>query len=549
MVSSMMLRAYCHETLLTEDYKDGKHHLLKQQTMKPSTRIVINTLAQHTRAIINTCLSLYSTRLILQLLGQSDYGIYSLVAGVVTMLAFLTGALVITTQRQLSFYHGRGNIEDVRGMFSSSLLLHIIIGAAIAAILLTLTPFLFNGFLDIDPTRIPTAKGVYYMAILSLVIVFLTAPYKALFIAREEIYYVSIVDVMDGVLKLAFALSLPFITFDRLMAYAFAIAGIQALHFLALSLWAVTHFKESMLMPRLDIVRKCYLKELTGFATWTVYSTGCVMGRTQGVAIIINKFFGTVVNSAYGIAQQVYHSIAFISQAVTNAMSPQIVKAESTGDRQRMLHLAELSSKYNFLLLSTVVIPLSFELPEVLKLWLGDVPPHAVTLCRFVILSALCDQITTGLGTANQAIGRIRNYSLVVNTIKVLTLPAFWLCLHLGYEIGQAMWMYIGFEILCAMVRLPFLKFTAGLSIRHFINHVFARVALPLVNIICVCAIIVTYFHFSLRFLLTGVVSVLVAVVSIWFFSLEDAEQEGALRMINKYKEKKSENHEYYKKD
>jgi len=502
--------------------------------MKPSTRIFINTLAQHTRAIINTCLSLYSTRLILQMLGQSDYGIYSLVAGVVTMLAFLTGALTITTQRQLSFYHGRGNLAEVRSMFSSSLLLHIIIGAATAAILLTLTPFLFNGFLDIDPTRIPTAKGVYYMAILSLVIVFLTAPYKALFIAREEIYYVSIVDVMDGVLKLAFALYLPFITFDRLMAYAFAIAGIQALHFLALSLWAVTHFKESMLLPQLGLVQRCYLKELTGFATWTVYSTGCVMARTQGVAIIINKFFGTVVNSAYGIAQQVYHSIAFISQAVTNAMSPQIVKAESIGDRQRMLHLAELSSKYNFLLLSTVVIPLSFELPEVLELWLGDVPPHAVTLCRFVILSALCDQITFGLGTANQAIGRIRNYSLVVNSIKVLTLPAFWLCLHMGYEIGQAMWMYIGFEMLCALVRLPFLKFTANLSIRHFINRVFARVTLPLIFIISACWMMVTYVNLPFRFLFTGIVSVVVAGVTCWLFALEDAERHVAIQMIKK---------------
>lgn len=504
--------------------------------MEPSKRIVINTLAQHTRAIINTCLSLYSTRLVLQALGQSDYGIYSLVAGVVTMLAFLTGALVITTQRQLSFYHGKGNITEVRGMFSSSLLLHILIGGSIAIVLLAFTPFIFGGFLDIDPTRVPTAKGVYYLAILSLVIVFFTAPYKALFIAREEIYYVSMVDVMDGILKLAFALSLPFITFDRLMAYAFAIAGIQAFHFLALSLWAVNHFKESMLLPRLSLVRRCYLKELTGFATWTVYSTGCVMGRTQGVAIILNRFFGTIVNSAYGIAQQVYHSIAFISQAVTNAMSPQIVKAESIGNRQRMFHLAELSSKYNFLLLSTVVIPLSFELPEVLKLWLGDVPPHAVTLCRFVILSALCDQITFGLGTANQAIGRIRNYSLVVNTIKVLTLPAFWLCLHLGYEIGQAMWAYIGFEILCALVRLPFLKFTAGLSIRHFASHVFARVTIPLLCIAIACWITVTYVNVPFRFLLTGIISVVVAGITCWFFALEDAERQTALKMIKKKK-------------
>lgn len=502
--------------------------------MDSSKRIVINTLAQHTRAIINTCLSLYSTRLVLRALGQSDYGIYSLVAGVVTMLAFLTGALVITTQRQLSFYHGRGNLEDVKSMFSSSLLLHIIFGTTIAVILLAITPFIFDGLLDIDPARIPTAKGVYYMAILSLVIVFFTAPYKALFIAREEIVYISAVDIIDGVLKLAFALSLPFITYDRLMAYACAIVGIQTFHFLALSLWAVTHFRESSLVPKISLVRRCFLKELTGFATWTVYSTGCVMGRTQGVAIILNRFFGTIVNSSYGIAQQVYHSIAFISQAVTNAMSPQIVKAEGTGNRQRMLHLAELSSKYNFLMLSTVVIPLSFEIPEVLKLWLGDVPPHAVTLCRFVILSALCDQITFGLGTANQAIGRIRNYSLVVNSIKVLTLPVFWLCLHLGYEIGQAMWAYIGFEILCALVRLPFLKITAGLSIRHFASHVFARVAIPLLCIAIACWIMVTYVNVPFRFLLTGIISVVVAGITCWLFALEDTERQTALKMIKR---------------
>ena len=504
--------------------------------MSPAKRIVVNTLAQHTRAIINTCLSLYSTRLVLQALGQSDYGIYSLVAGVVTMLAFLTGALVITTQRQLSFYHGRGNIEDVKGMFSSSLLLHIIIGAAIAVILLIITPFLFSGFLDIDPTRIPTARGVYFMAVLSLAIAFFTAPFKALFIAREEIVYISIVEVIDGIMKLAFALSLPFITYDLLMAYACAIAGIQTFNFLALSLWAVTHFKESTLLPKLGLVRRCYLKELTGFATWTVYSTGCVMGRTQGVAIILNRFFGTIVNSAYGISQQVYHSIAFISQAVTNAMSPQIVKAESIGDRQRMFHLAELSSKYNFLLLSTVVIPLAFEMPEVLTLWLHEVPPYTVTICRFIILTSLCDQITIGLGTANQAIGRIRNYSLVVNTIKVLTLPGFWLCLHLGYGIGQAMWVYFGFEVLCAMMRLPFLKFTAGLSIRHFINHVFARVTLPLIFTISACWMMVTYVNLPLRFLFTGIVSVVVVGITCWLLALEDAERHAVLQMIKKKK-------------
>ena len=502
--------------------------------MEPTKRIVVNTLAQHIRAIINICLSLYSTRLVLQALGQSDFGIFSLVGGVVAMLAFLTNAMVVTTQRQLSFCHGKGDSLALRSMFSTSLLLHIVIGAMLCVALLALTPFIFDGFLDIPADRIPTAKGVYYLAILAMVITFLTAPYKALFIAREEIVYVSGVEIMDGVLKLAFALCLPFITYDRLMAYAWAISGIMAFNYLALALWAATHFSESLLLPRFHLVNRQNIKELTGFATWTIYSMGCVIVRSQGVAVILNRFFGTIVNSAYGIAHQVYASVVFIAQAVVNAMSPQIVKAEAGDDRQRMLHLAELSSKYAFLLLATVTIPLTFEMPSVLSLWLGEVPDHAVTLSRFVILTALCDQITIGLGTANQAIGRIRNYSIVINTIKVLTLPVFWCCLWLGGSVDQAMFVYLGFEFVGAIMRLPFLKYTAGLSIRHFVRHVFGRVLLPLVAISVVCYLMVTYVELPLRFLLTGIVAVIVAAVTIWFFALEDVERQTALQIMRR---------------
>lgn len=502
--------------------------------MDPTKRIVVNTLAQHTRAIINICLSLYSTRLVLQALGQSDFGIFSLVGGVVAMLAFITNAMVVTTQRQLSFCHGKGEGSALKSMFSNSLLLHIAIGALLCVVLLVLTPFIFDGFLDIPTERIPTAKSVYYMAILAMVITFLTAPYKALFIAREEIVYVSAVEIMDGVLKLAFALSLPFITVDRLMAYAWAITGIMAFNYLALSLWAVAHFPESMLLPHLRLANRHDFKELTGFATWTIYSMGCVIVRAQGVAVILNRFFGTVVNSAYGIAHQVFASVAFIAQAVVNAMSPQIVKAEAGSDRQRMLQLSELSSKYAFLLLAIITIPLAFEMSAVLGLWLGDVPGHTVTLCRFIILAALFDQITIGLATANQAIGRIRNYSIAINTIKVLTLPFFWLCLYLGHDVFEAMCIYLAFEMTGAILRLPFLKYTAGLSIRHFLINVFARVTIPTLAISAVCYLMVTYVEVPFRFLLTGMVTVVTAAATIWPFALDDAERQAALKMLKR---------------
>ena len=501
--------------------------------MEPAKRIVVNTLAQHIRSVVNICLSLYSTRLVLQALGQSDYGIYALVAGVVTMLAFITNAMVVTTQRQLSFYFGKGNVAELKAMFSNSLLLHVVIGTLLAIILVALTPFIFDGLVEINPERIPTATTVYYTVILSLVITFFTAPYKALFVAHEEIVYISVVDIIDGVLKLAFALCLPFITYDKLMAYAIALACIMLFNYLALSLWSKRHFEESMLIPRFELIGRKYIKELTGFATWTVYSMGCVIARSQGVAVIINRFFqSTIVNSAYGVAQQVYASVVFIATSVTNAMSPQIVKAESLNNRERMLYLSEMASKYAFLLLATVTIPLSFEMDEVLNVWLDEVPPHAAILCRFVLLTALVDQLTIGLGTANQAIGRIRNYSLVVNTIKVLTLPVFWLCLHLGYQLEDAMWVYIGFEFVCAIIRLPFLKYTAGLSIRHFAKHVFARVVIPVLAIALACWLMVTYVNISLRFLLTGMVTVVVSGVTVWLFALDDTERLAALQML-----------------
>ena len=501
--------------------------------MKPTTRIIANTLAQHTRAIINICLSLYSTRLVLKALGQSDYGVFSLVAGVVALLGFLTNAMVVTTQRQLSFFHGKGEPENVRAMFSNSLLLHFIIGLIISVTLFLIEPYLFNGFLQIDPARTDAAIHIYFVTVLTLFITFMTAPYRAMFIAREEIIFISIIDVIDGVLKLLFAIFLLTLNTDRLIAYAWAICGIMAFNYLALALWAMTHFEECLIIPKRKFFNRTFLRDLTGFAGWTVYSMGCIIARAQGTAVILNRFFGTIINSSYGIAHQMFSAILFIAQAVINAMSPQIVKAEGCNDRQRMLRLSEISSKYAFLLLSVVVIPLVFEMPTVLETWLGDVPPNAVILCRFLLLTTLCDQLTIGLGTANQAIGRIRNYSICVNTVKVMTLPAYWLCLWLGYSLFWAMWIYMGFELLCAMIRLPFLKYTAGLSIRHFALHVFARIIPPLVILVVVCWLMVTFVEVPFRFLLTGVVAVITTAASVWLTALESTEKTLIIGLID----------------
>jgi O-antigen/teichoic acid export membrane protein len=500
--------------------------------MTSSQRILTNTAAQYIRTIINVCLSLYSTRLILAALGQTDYGIYSVVAGVVAMLSFMTNALVSTTQRYLSFNHGTGDKAKIYHVFGNSLLLHIALSLGLLVILGLLTRPIIYGVLNIESGREFAAVVVYLSATLMLMLSFITAPFRALFIARENIVYISIIDVLDGVLKLLIAIFLLHVSsYDTLITYSVLLIGIGLFNLLAFAVYALRHFEECHL-PRWHEWDKQFIFDLSSFAGWTIYSTGCIIARTQGIAIILNRIFGSVINAAYGIAQQVTGAINFVAQSVLNAMSPQIVKAEGSNERERMIRLSELASKYATLLMAIIVIPLVFEMPQILRFWLQDIPDNTVMFCRFVLLAAVCDQMTIGLGIANQAIGKIRNYSLVINTIKVLTLPAAWLCLHMGLPVVSTMYCYLLAEIICALARLPFLKVTAGLFIKSFVLNVFVRILPTLVAVTACSYAIIKFIDMPYRFLITILVGVLVGSITTFLLSMSDAERRTALNML-----------------
>ena len=502
--------------------------------MDKNKRIVYNTLAQHIRAILSIGMSLFSTRYILMALGNSDFGIFSLIGSTVVMLGFITNALVVTTQRHLSFSHGAGKEADTKGIFSNSMFVHLTMGVVLVLVLIALEPFLFNGFLDIDSNRIASAQHVYLVVILMLFLSLITSPFRALFIARENIIYISIIDTLDGILRLTLAVMLLYINADKLITYTWMMLSISMFNLLAFSLYAKRHFDETCLLPQRKDICKQTIMKILDFAGWTCYSTGCIIGRTQGMAIVLNSFFGTIINTAYGIASQVANAIQFVSQAILNAMSPQIIKAEGKKERHHMLALAQLSCKYSFLLLALIVVPVSFEISSILTLWLGNSPSTTAEICRFVLITSLIDQTTIGLGIANQATGNIRNYSLTINTIKVMTLPLAYLALYMGYGVSAAMWCYVSVEAVCALTRLPFLKHSAGLSIREFARQVFVKL-IPSTLCILATSYLCTHFIHSMsgfRFLLTLFLSALAGLVCIWGTALDKQERETALRII-----------------
>ena len=498
---------------------------LEARIMTNSQRVIINTLAQYARTIVNVCLSLYSTRLILNALGQSDYGVYSVVAGVVAMLAFVTNALVTTTQRFLSVSHGKNDPQKLHQIFGNSMLLHLIIGGAMTIVLCILGSWVIHHILNIDAERIAAAHWVYYAAALMLLLSFITAPIRALFIARENIVYISIVDVVDGVLKLLIAIGLLHIQYDKLISYAALMTGINLVNLLAFAIYAACKFPEFHL-PKLKEWNQQLIKELSTFAGWTTYSAGCIIARNQGIAVVLNWFYGTIINSAYGIAQQVLGAVLFVSTSIINAINPQLMKAEGANNREKMIVLSRYTSKYSFLLLALVAIPIIAEMDTLLQWWLGEVPAHTSMFCRFMLIAALCDQVSVGLTSANQAIGDIKKFTLIFYTTKLLVIIAGWICLHYGLPIVSIMWCYVIIELLTSLARLPLMKWIAGIAIIPFCKHVFGRIILPLAAMIAVCYMITNNLHLSYRVLITAGVSATVGVVMIWLTALDQTEKD-----------------------
>lgn len=499
--------------------------------MRPSSKIIINVVAQYIRTIINTVLALFSTRLILEILGVEDYGLYILIAGVISMLSFATNALSITTQRFLSFHQGKSHLQQQRDFFASSLCIHIIVGLLLVIILFSLIPVLFNGFLNIPSKSINVAAIIYTIVVSILITSFIISPFRAVLISHENIVFISIVEIADGVLKVIAALLLFGLPINKLVGYALLLLGIQLINTFTISAYCFIKYKECKQLS-IKSVKWSNIKQLLSFAGWTIYSIGCVIGRTQGVAIILNKFFGTAVNAAYGIGFQVSGYVAFISESVLNAMRPQIIRSEGQNERKHMLWLSEVASKFSTVLLCCIAIPCIVELPNLLSLWLHDVPEYTTLFCRMVLCASLFDTFTSGLVVANHAIGDIKKYSLTINTIKIITVPTTLIFVAYDAPIIVVATLYVFFEALCAFLRVYYLHYSGGLCVRSFIKNNFIRLIPPIIILSISVVIASRYFTSSWRLIPIFLISNILFIIGVFFIGLNNKERQIVKKII-----------------
>ena len=501
--------------------------------MKASIRIFVNTIAQYVKTLLNVGLTLISTRLILKYLGVEDFGIYSLIAGVVSMLAFAINAMSSTTQRFMSFHQGKSSLDDQKKIFSNCLYIHLFLGIAFFLVLISLMWFIFDGYLNISNERIYAAKLCFCFIAFMLFISFITSPFRAVLISHENILYLSIIDVIDGVLKVIFAILLGFSQSDRLILYCLFLCLIQLFNLIAISIYAFSHYTECK-SPTIKVVNKKHIYDILGFASWNIYSVACIIGRTQGLAVIINRFFGPLMNAAYGLSFQISGYINFMSESLLNAVRPQIIKSEGLGNREHSIWLSTITCKYSFFLLSLIAIPTIFEIPKLLDIWLENVPDFTIVFCRMVLIASVIDSLTIGLSIVNQAVGNVKKYALCVNTVKLLTLPTVYLFEVQGYNIFYIVICYIIFEFICAMARIEFISKTVGMDKILFVKNVFFKEIIPFILLVLCSFLINRTVSNDYRFILTFFISDIVFVFSIYLFSMTEKEKNLLLDIYHK---------------
>lgn len=500
--------------------------------MKASDRAITNTIVQYIRAVFSIIVTLYTSRVILENLGVNDFGIYSLVGGVITMFSFIQNSLSRTTQRFLNYNQGKEDYSMVKSVFNNCVICQGIVSIILCLILIAVINPVFDSLLNIEATRISEAKQVYLLMIVSLFFNLSSTPYIAALIARENIVYSSIVQIVDSIIKLPIAISLFYISNGKLIWYTLMITLLAILNFMMYFIYTKRKYSECQGFT-FRSYNKQIVKEILSFSVWSTYGTIAVIGRSQGIAILLNRFYSTAINSAYGIGNQIVGQLSFISAAIATALNPQMVKAEGAGNRNKAIQIAEIGTKFSCLLLALILVPAFFYMDFLLGVWLVEVPEYTSMFCKAIIIITFIELLTQSINFLNGAIGNIKSYTNLVYTVTLLTIPISYIVLKLGFGPLWVMVSYAVMATICGAIRLIYMRYNIGLSIRKF----FSNAITPSILIISVDSAICFTLHMILPgwyIILTAILSVILTVSLIYFIALNNTEKQIVVQFLSK---------------
>ena len=495
-------------------------------------RIARNTLLLYVRMLFIMAVSLYTSRVVLATLGEVDFGIFSVVGGIVVMFSMISAPLSSSVTRFLNIELGKGNISRLNSVFSTSVNIQLIISFVIVILAETLGLWFLNSKMNIPSERMWAANWVFQFAIITFVINLLSIPYNATIIAHERMGIYAYISVFEAALKLGIVYLVLISSWHRLVLYAALLAlvalGVQFTY----AIYCHRHFQECRWTGKVD---KGMLNDMLGFSGWNFVGATASICRDQGVNIVLNVFCGPVVNAARGIAVQVNTAINSFVQNFMVALNPQITKSYATGDKEYMFSLLFRGSRFSYYLLLFLSLPVIINADWILHFWLSEVPEFTVIFVQLILIFAMCESISNPLITAMLATGHIRNYQLLVGGLNLLNLPVSYILMKYGFAPQYTLIVAIVMSICCLVARLLMLRGMIGLSIREFCMKVIVNITM--VTVLAACGPLAIYVSMGNSFVslvVTSVASMSCSVFAILYVGCSPTERGFIINQIKK---------------
>lgn len=476
--------------------------------------------------------SLYTVKLVLNCLGVVDYGIYNVVGGVVAMLSFLSSSMTGSSQRFFSFDLGRKDYKKLRKTFSATFYIYVIIALISVAIAETIGLWFLENKMVIPNDRINASFWVFQLSILSFVIGIISIPYQSVIIAREKIRIYTYIGFIEAFLKIVVVYLLYNISYDKLVLYSILMLLSILITNSIFFIYSRISFNETKLILYFE---KKIFSEITSYASWNVLGAFSNILRTNGLNILINLFFGPLVNAAMAIANQINGAINNLVINFYLAVRPQITKAFASNNYNYFLDLIYTSSKFSYYIVLIITMPLIIETDFVINMWLNQPPDYSVIFVRLLLIGLILETVNNQLVSALQATGNIKIYQIVISSISMAVLPVSFLFFKLGAAPEYAFYIYIGLIIFNFIPQLIIVKKIINLSLLAY----FKKVLFPVISVTIVSFSLNLYIYNSLnygihRFIIILTIGLIINFISIYFVGISANERSIAKHYIGK---------------
>lgn len=501
-------------------------------------RIAKNSIFMSIRMVIVLAITLYTSRVILRVLGVEDYGVYNVVAGFVTMFGFFNSSLSNGIQRFYNFELGKNGIEGACRVYNMALIIQILL----ATIIILPTEFIGLWYLHnkmvIPDGRMFAAEWIFHLSLLTFVLHIIQVPYTAAVMAHERMGFYAVVNIFDVLIKLGVILIIPFLNHDALILYGVLTTAVALVNLLLYLWYSKRNFKEIALEKKF---RSSLFKEMLSFSGWNIFGTLGQMFKDQGVSLILNFFFGPIVNAARGIANQVNGGLQSFVTNITVPVRPQVVQSYSQGNLERSLNLTYTISKLSCYFLLIMALPIMLEIDFVLKIWLGNnIPQHTSVFVIIIVLNSFLSNLNSAVSGLVHASGKMRVYQLCGGTISIISVIFVYIAVLFCNRPSVALIVLFILDAIRQVVALLVLKSIVNeFSLGKYLNEVI----IPIIVVASLAILLPMFINNQmqegvLRFSVVFTLSILTVVTSIYFVGLNSMEKNLVKQLLVNFRSK-----------